>query len=64
YSAAENMWQFIKTYQIDQQKGEWFWLSSLHKPDVDSYYKVGFWKCPYHNGRAMMESIRYLQKIA
>jgi mannobiose 2-epimerase len=22
---------------------------------------VGFWKCPYHNGRAMMEAIRYLQ---
>lgn len=63
YQAAEKSWQFIKTYQIDRERGEWFWLSSLHQPNSDSYYKVGFWKCPYHNGRAMMEAIRYLQKM-
>jgi mannobiose 2-epimerase len=62
YRAAENCWRFIKTYQIDHERGEWFWLSSLNKLNSDSYYKVGFWKCPYHNGRAMMEAIRYLQK--
>ena len=64
YRAAENVWQFIKTYQIDHERGEWFWLSRLHEQNSGSYYKVGFWKCPYHNGRAMMEAIRYLQKIA
>ncbi len=64
YKAAENSWQFIKTYQIDHQNGEWFWLSTVNAQDADSYYKVGFWKCPYHNGRAMMEAIRYLQRIA
>lgn len=62
YRAAENCWQFIKTYQIDHERGEWYWLSSLDKSASDSFYKVGFWKCPYHNGRAMMEAIRYLQK--
>ncbi|WP_331343932.1 AGE family epimerase/isomerase [Cellvibrio sp. UBA7661] len=61
FTAAVNVWEFIKQYQIDHQKGEWFWLSNLDKPDQYSYYKVGFWKCPYHNGRAMMEAIRYLQ---
>lgn len=64
YRAAENVWQFIKTYQIDHERGEWFWLSRLHEQNSDPYYKVGFWKCPYHNGRAMMEAIGYLQKIA
>ena len=63
FDAAKNTWQFIKTYQIDHQYGEWFWLSSLDA-SVDSYYKVGFWKCPYHNGRAMLEAMRYLQRIA
>lgn len=63
YRAAENCWTFIKTYQIDHKHGEWFWLSTLNELNTDSYYKVGFWKCPYHNGRAMMEAIRYLQKI-
>ena len=60
--AAECMWEFIKKYQIDKKNGEWFWLSTLDKPQTDPYYKVGFWKCPYHNGRAMMEATRYLTK--
>lgn len=63
YRAAQNCWSFIKTYQIDHQHGEWFWLSTLDERNTDAYYKIGFWKCPYHNGRAMMEAIRYLQKM-
>ncbi|HEX7762678.1 MAG TPA: cellobiose 2-epimerase EpiA [Cellvibrio sp.] len=59
-AAAEAVWAFIKKYQIDSE-GEWLWLSRLHAPGVTPHYKVGFWKCPYHNGRAMMEAIRYLQ---
>lgn len=62
-SAAESIWEFIKKFQIDKKNGEWFWLSTLNKPQVDPYYKVGFWKCPYHNGRAMMEAARYLAKL-
>lgn len=64
YDAAKNIWQFIKTYQIDHKNGEWLWLSSLQTDAADAYYKVGFWKCPYHNGRAMLEAVRYLQKVA
>lgn len=61
--AAENIWEFIKQYQIDKKNGEWLWLSSVNTPQATVYYKVGFWKCPYHNGRAMMEGINYLGKI-
>lgn len=61
FAAAEAVWAFIKKYQIDNESGEWLWLSRLHAPSATPYYKVGFWKCPYHNGRAMMEAIRYLQ---
>lgn len=60
--AAESIWEFIKKFQIDKKNGEWFWLSSLNKPQTDPYYKVGFWKCPYHNGRAMIEAAQYLAK--
>lgn len=60
--AAEASWAFIKRFQIDKKNGEWFWLSSIDKPQTEPYYKVGFWKCPYHNGRAMMEAARYLAK--
>jgi cellobiose epimerase len=64
FQAAKNVWQFIKDYQIDHQQGEWFWLSRLSAKNTDEYYKAGFWKCPYHNGRAMLEAVRYLQKIS
>ncbi|MDY0986335.1 AGE family epimerase/isomerase [Flavobacterium sp. CFBP9031] len=49
-------WKFIKKYMIDQKNGEWYWGVyddySLMKKD-----KAGFWKCPYHNGRACLELI-------
>ena len=61
--AAENCWKFIKQYQIDKISGEWFWSSTLDKPSTGPFYKVGFWKCPYHNGRAMIEAARYLNSL-
>lgn len=62
FNAAKNAWQFIKTYQVDHKHGEWLWLSTLNS--ANDHYKVGFWKCPYHNGRAMLEATRYLQRAA
>lgn len=61
--AAENIWAFIKQYQIDKKDGEWFWFAHMDNAKPDTNYKVGFWKCPYHNGRAMMEAINYLVKV-
>ena len=49
-------WEFIQKHLLDTQNGEWFWGInrdySLMKND-----KAGFWKCPYHNGRACIELI-------
>ncbi|MCM0668250.1 AGE family epimerase/isomerase [Flavobacterium tyrosinilyticum] len=53
-------WKFIKKYMIDQQNGEWHWGIyddySIIKKD-----KAGFWKCPYHNGRACLELIHRIE---
>jgi len=63
-------WNFIDTYLIDHKRGEWFTkLNRLGIPylvepadDPSPYYrndwKIDPWKCPYHNGRAMMELIK------
>lgn len=68
-------WNFINTYLIDHEKGEWFTkLNRLGVPfkieppdDPSPYYrndwKIDPWKCPYHNGRAMMEMMRRIEKI-
>ena len=61
-NAAEAIWEFIKKFQIDKKNGEWFWLANIDNVQTNVYYKVGFWKCPYHNGRAMMEAAQYLAK--
>lgn len=61
-TAAESVWLFIKEYQIDKNNGEWFWFAKTDDAKPDTHYKVGFWKCPYHNGRAMMEAVNYLAK--
>ena len=63
FTAAENVWAFTKEQQIDRKNGEWFWLAEITNSNAEPHYKVGFWKCPYHNGRAMMEASRYLDKL-
>src|SRR5690606_1793116 len=60
--AAERVWHFIKQYQRDVEGGEWHWLSSLDAPHTGDC-KMGFWKAPYHNGRAMMEASKLLGKF-
>ncbi|HEY7884777.1 MAG TPA: AGE family epimerase/isomerase, partial [Cellvibrionaceae bacterium] len=60
WQAAQNIWAFIYQYQLNHQQGEWLWHSTLDEPDGDRDYKVGFWKGPYHNGRAMIEAARLL----
>jgi len=68
-------WNFIDTCLIDHEKGEWFTkLNRLGVPyleepanDPSPYYrndwKIDPWKCPYHNGRAMMELIRRIDNL-
>jgi cellobiose epimerase len=56
-------WDFIKDQIIDHQLGEWYWsVDSKGKPRTDKE-KAGFWKCPYHNGRACLEMIRRINHI-
>ena len=54
---CDKIWHFIKTEHIDE--GEWLWLARCHG-GKDNDYKAGFWKGPYHNGRAMLELKRRL----
>lgn len=58
--AAERIWRFIRAQHIDEERGEWLWLARADAPKRGPY-KAGFWKGPYHNGRAMMEMIRRLE---
>ncbi|NHN27777.1 N-acyl-D-glucosamine 2-epimerase [Flavobacterium jejuense] len=56
---VEENFIFVQNHLIDKKNGEWFWgvYSDYSKIEKD---KAGFWKCPYHNGRACLELLKRL----
>lgn len=68
-------WDFIDRCLIDHERGEWFTkVNRLGVPyliepadDPSPYYrndwKIDPWKCPYHNGRAMLELVERIDKL-
>ncbi|HUG10241.1 MAG TPA: AGE family epimerase/isomerase, partial [Opitutaceae bacterium] len=54
--AAEKLWAFIEARFVDRAHGGWF--NALDRAGAPlPLPKIGFWICPYHNGRALMEII-------
>lgn len=68
-------WDFIDRCVIDHEGGEWFTkvnrlgVPYLEEPanDPSPYYrndwKIDPWKCPYHNGRAMLELVERIDSL-
>jgi mannobiose 2-epimerase len=61
--ACEKVWRFTQEQHIDHKNGEWFWIAKDQKDLTVTEYKAGFWKGPYHNGRAMMEAAELIRGI-
>lgn len=61
--AFARVWAFIKRHHRDEEHGEWSWWSALDAPSADRGYKAGFWKGPYHNGRALMQCGARLKRM-
>ena len=68
-------WDFIDRCVIDHERGEWYTkVNRLGAPyliepedDPSPYYrndwKIDPWKCPYHNGRAMLEMVERIDSM-
>lgn len=56
--AALACWRFTQKNMRDGA-GEWLWRISPTGENYPEEDKAGFWKCPYHNGRAML----FLSKV-
>ncbi|MBU3005577.1 AGE family epimerase/isomerase [Paraglaciecola arctica] len=63
YNASEKIWNFTQQQHIDSENGEWSWKPKREQHFGKSMYKAGFWKGPYHNGRAMMETAEMLRVV-
>lgn len=62
-NAVFNIWEFIKNHLIDRKNGEWYWRVDEHGNPDPNDDKLGFWKCPYHNSRALMQLIERINKL-
>ena len=63
-AAAARTWGFIEARIIDRARGEWLRGVTREGRVLGGELKVGFWKCPYHNGRTGLEAARRLREIA
>lgn len=52
---------WIVKYQADWEHGDWH--SQVAKNGKPSGDKAGEWKCPFHNGRAMIRCLELLQSV-
>lgn len=55
--AALRTWDFIDAFVVDHAGGEWYTRVSREGVPEPGLTKVDFWKCPYHNTRAMLETM-------
>ena len=63
WKASTNAWSFVKRYLRDPAGKEWYWGVDANHVPMRRRDKAGFWKCPYHNSRACLETIVTLEKI-
>lgn len=59
--AAAKTWDFIAARLVDRAHGEWFRGVTRSGEVIARFEKVGFWKCPYHNGRMGLEAVARLK---
>ncbi len=58
---AYRTWEYIRKNIVDSEGGEWHWRRSAGGELYPTDDKAGFWKCPYHNTRMVLESARLLK---
>ncbi len=60
---ALKLWNFIDSFIIDHEHGEWFSKVDSKGVPYSEDEKAGFWKCPYHNTRTCIEVINRLTDL-
>ena len=55
--AAVRTWEWIKTYMIDYEYGEWYGGVNADLTPRKNGVKADQWRCPYHNSRMGFEVI-------
>lgn len=59
--ATAQLWDYVKAEFGAAGRDEWTWYAA--NAGREPKYKAGMWKCPYHNGRAMIELDHRLKRV-
>jgi mannobiose 2-epimerase len=59
--AAIRTWEWVKTYMIDHEYGEWYRNVNPDGTPQKNRAKADQWRCPYHNSRMGFEVMRRFQ---
>ena len=62
FNSSRQIWEFTKANIIDAKNGEWFFRVNANGDPYTFEDKVGPWKGPYHNSRALIEIISVLNE--
>lgn len=62
--AAVQTWAFVKRHVVDGEGGEWHRRVSREGDVRPGHEKAGPWKCCYHNGRACLEGMARIDRLA
>ena len=57
-------WEYINTYLIDHEHGDWFSGGTDKEQDAKLAMKAQIWKCNYHTSRSLMNCIKRLKVMA
>lgn len=64
WQAFCRQWEFIRRYQVHPIYGEWYATVSADGQPDDQADLANVWKAPYHNSRALMNTIERLRRMA
>ena len=60
YAKFLAMWEYNKSYVIDNEYGGWYWSGLDKSPSAKFRSKADIWKADYHSSRAMINCLRRL----
>jgi len=56
-------WQYVQTYLIDHEHGDWYEEGLDNSPEYKTKLKAQIWKTTYHNFRALMNCINRIDSL-
>ena len=62
WTCFEETWKWVRTRQVDAEFGEWY--ERVGPEELTKTIRSSPWKDAYHNTRACIEVVRYLQDLA